>query len=106
MTTSTVQKGKVREVPAPDHAQRDRDAKTLLRTWSRAPGLLGWLCTTNNKEIAFRYIVTAFVFFLMAGVLALLMRLQLSRPDLHILGPDAYNQVFTTHGTAMMFLFA
>src|SRR4051812_4671428 len=97
---------KVQSVPAPDAAQRDRDRRALLRTWSRAPGLLGWLCTTNHKEIALRYIITSFVFFLLAGVLALLMRLQLSRPDLHILGPDSYNQVFTTHGTAMMFLFA
>jgi cytochrome c oxidase subunit I+III len=97
---------KTRLVDAPDPAQRARDERALLRTWSRAPGLLGWLCTTNHKEIALRYIITAFVFFLLAGVLALLMRLQLSRPDLHFLGTDAYNQVFTTHGTAMMFLFA
>jgi cytochrome c oxidase subunit I+III len=95
-----------RLVPAPDAEQRARDERALRRTWSRAPGLLGWLCTTNHKEVALRYIVTAFVFFLLAGVLALLMRLQLARPDLHVLGPDAYNQVFTTHGTAMMFLFA
>jgi cytochrome c oxidase subunit I+III len=95
-----------RLVPVPDAAQQDRDARALLRTWSRAPGLLGWLCTTNHKEVALRYIITAFGFFLLAGVLALLMRVQLAWPDLQILGPDAYNQVFTTHGTAMMFLFA
>ncbi|HEU5078928.1 MAG TPA: cytochrome c oxidase subunit I [Opitutaceae bacterium] len=97
---------KARLVDAPTPEQREEHRKKLMRTWSRAPGLLGWLCTTNHKEIALRYIVTAFVFFLLAGILALLMRLQLSRPDLHVLGPDLYNQVFTTHGTAMMFLFA
>ena len=97
---------RTRLVPAPDAARRASDERALRRTWSRAPGLLGWLCSTNHKEIALRYVVTAFVFFLLAGGLALLMRLQLARPDLHLLGPDAYNQVFTTHGTAMMFLFA
>jgi cytochrome c oxidase subunit I len=96
----------IRFVPVPDSAQQSRDEKMLRLTWSRAPGLLGWLGTTNHKEIALRYITTSFIFFLLAGVLALLMRLQLARPDLHLLGPDAYNQVFTTHGTAMMFLFA
>ena len=53
-----------------------------------------------------RYIVTAFVFFGLAGILALLMRIQLARPENHFLGPDLYNQFFTVHGTTMMFLFA
>ena len=53
-----------------------------------------------------RYLVTAFVYFLLGGMLAALMRLQLSRPDNTLIGPDLYNQIFTTHGTTMMFLFA
>src|SRR4029078_3910677 len=53
-----------------------------------------------------RYLVTAFAFFLIGGVLAALMRLQLSRPDNTFLDPDLYNQIFSTHGTTMMFLFA
>jgi cytochrome c oxidase subunit I+III len=84
----------------------DPVAKELHRTWDRTPGLLGWLGTTNHKDIAMRYIVTAFTFFLIAGVLALLMRLQLATPENHLLGPDRYNQLFTMHGTTMMFLFA
>src|SRR4051812_20944855 len=75
-------------------------------TWKRRPGLLGWLETTNHKDIAIRYIVTAFIFFLFAGILAFLMRLQLAFPENHFLGPDLYNQFFTVHGTTMMFLFA
>ena len=74
--------------------------------WTRPPGLIGWLCSTNHKDIALRYIVTAFVFFGLAGILALLMRIQLAFPENHFLGPDLYNQIFTVHGTTMMFLFA
>ena len=66
----------------------------------------GWLMTTNHKDIGLRYIVTAFCFFLAAGVLALLMRIQLAVPNNHFIGPDLYNQFFTVHGTTMMFLFA
>src|SRR5438046_4223476 len=62
--------------------------------------------STHHKDIALRYIVTAFIFFLGAGVLALMMRLQLAKPGNHVLGPDKYNQFFTVHGTTMMFLFA
>jgi cytochrome c oxidase subunit I+III len=78
----------------------------LEATWSRPPGWRGWLMTTDHKEIGRRFIVTAFVFFLLAGILAALMRLQLSRPEAGILNPDLYNQVFSMHGTTMMFLFA
>jgi cytochrome c oxidase subunit I+III len=78
----------------------------LHRTWSRRPGFLGWLTTTDHKEIGLRYIITSFVFFLLGGVLALLMRLQLAQPRSTLIGPDLYNQLFTTHGTTMMFLFA
>src|SRR3954464_6666441 len=65
-----------------------------------------WLFTTNHKDIGLRFIVTAFFFFLLAGVLALLMRIQLAVPRNSFLGPDRYNQLVTVHGTTMMFLFA
>jgi cytochrome c oxidase subunit I+III len=84
----------------------DAQARQLHRTWDRAPGLRGWLTTTNHKDIANRYIVTSLTFFLLAGVLALAMRLQLVRPENDVLSPDTYNQLFSTHGTTMMFLFA
>ncbi|MFN2476976.1 MAG: cytochrome c oxidase subunit I [Chthoniobacterales bacterium] len=79
---------------------------SMERLWSRPPGFLGWLCSTNHKDIGLRYIVTAFTFFMLAGILAMLMRIQLAFPELHFLGPDAYNQIFTVHGSTMMFLFA
>ena len=53
-----------------------------------------------------RYIVTAFIFFALAGLLAAAMRIQLALPENTSLGPDRYNQFFTVHGTTMMFLFA
>jgi cytochrome c oxidase subunit I len=78
----------------------------LEKVWSRRRGLWGWLTSTNHKDIGLRFVVTAFIFFLLAGVLALLMRTQLVIPNNTLLSPDVYNQFFTTHGTTMMFLFA
>src|ERR1051325_2623870 len=82
-------------------------ARALLeKTWAPAKGLLAWLSETGHKEIGLRYIVTAFCFFIVGGIEAALMRLQLSRPEKHFLNPDQYNQIFTMHGSTMMFLFA
>ncbi|HYD55940.1 MAG TPA: cytochrome c oxidase subunit I [Burkholderiales bacterium] len=78
----------------------------LEKTWSDPPGFLGWFAAVNHKTIAKRYIVTAFGFFVAAGLLAALMRLQLARADNDLVSNDLYNQLFTVHGTAMMFLFA
>jgi cytochrome c oxidase subunit I+III len=78
----------------------------LARAWGDAPGLWGWLTTTDHKKIGVRYIVTAFVFLSLGGVLALAMRMQLSGPEKALMTPDRYNQIFTMHGTTMMFLFA
>jgi cytochrome c oxidase subunit 1 len=80
--------------------------RVLDRSWSRPRGFVGWLTCTDHKEIGLRYIVTAFIFFLLAGILALHMRVQLAVPKNAFLTNDVYNQFFTTHGTAMMFLFA
>jgi cytochrome c oxidase subunit 1 len=82
------------------------DVATLEKTWSDPPGLLGWLAAVNHKAIGKRFIVTAFGFFVAGGLLAAAMRLQLARPDSHLIGPDLYNQIFTMHGSTMMFLFA
>lgn len=82
--------------------RRDR----LARTWAEPGGFWGWFKHVHHTSIGKRYIVTAFIFFLLGGILALLMRLQLARPNNHFLGPDKYNQIFTMHGTNMMFLFA
>jgi cytochrome c oxidase subunit I+III len=74
--------------------------------WRDRPGLLGWIMTVDHKRVGRRYIATAFLFLLLGGVLALLMRLQLARPESGLIGADRYNQIFSMHGTTMMFLFA
>jgi len=84
----------------------DSAATVLERTWRDPPGFVGWFCAINHKTIALRFIVTTFGFFAAGGVLALVMRLQLARPQHGLMGPDLYNQLFTMHGTTMMFLFA
>jgi len=78
----------------------------LERSWHEPRGLWGWLITVDHKRIGKRYIITAMSFFLLAGLEALAMRVQLARPQNGFLGPDKYNQFFTMHGTTMMFLFA
>jgi cytochrome c oxidase subunit I+III len=80
--------------------------RQLESIWGSRATLLGALSTVDHKRIARRYIATAFVFLALGGVLALVMRLQLSGPERRILTPDRYDQVFTMHGTTMMFLFA
>jgi len=78
----------------------------LEETWLPESGLRGWLRSVDHKSIATRYFITAFVFFLLGGLEAATMRAQLARPENTLLGPDAYNQFFTMHGTTMMFMFA
>ena len=68
-------------------------------------GWTSWFTTTDHKRIGLLYIVTTFVFFLLGGVEALLMRLQLAQPHNSLITPENYNQLFTMHGTTMIFLF-
>jgi cytochrome c oxidase subunit 1 len=78
----------------------------LAGTWSDPPGWRGLLCAVNHKTIARRFMIATFLFFALGGLLALAMRMQLIRPDNRLIGPVLYNQLFTMHGTTMMFLFA
>ncbi len=77
-------------------------ALTYFRLW----GYLWtqWFTTVDHKKIGILYMVTTFVFFLLGGVEALLLRTQLAQPHSSLLTPQAYNQVFTMHGTTMIFL--
>ena len=67
-------------------------------------GLWGWLTTVDHKRIGILYGATAFLFFLLGGVEALIIRLQLMRPNNTLVSPEVYNQLFTMHGTTMIFL--
>ncbi|TMK96782.1 MAG: cytochrome c oxidase subunit I, partial [Actinobacteria bacterium] len=66
--------------------------------------VLSWLTTTDHKKIGILYLVNSFAFFVIGGIFALLMRTELARPGTQILAPHAYNQLFTIHGTLMIFL--
>lgn len=81
-------------------------AAQLQRLWQAPAGRLGWFTAVNHKDIGRRYIATGLIYFLLAGVAALLMRLQLMFPENSLINAELYNQLFSTHGTTMMFLFA
>jgi cytochrome c oxidase subunit I+III len=91
------------EPPASRNAE---EIAQFERTWSNAPpGFLGFIREVNNIPIARRYMIAGFAFFLVGGAQAVLLRIQLGTPDNTFLDPETYNQIFTMHGTTMMFLF-
>ncbi|MDV3258525.1 MAG: cbb3-type cytochrome c oxidase subunit I [Sphingomonas sp.] len=83
----------------------DGELEELKRIWA-APSGWGRLTAVNNNYVGIFYVGAAFLFFILAGALALLMRAQLALPLNGFLGQEIYNQLFTMHGTVMMFLFA
>jgi cytochrome c oxidase subunit I len=78
---------------------------TAHRVEPEARGWTSWITTTDHKRIGIMYMVTTFVFFCLGGVEALIMRLQLGEPNNTLVTPQTYNQLFTMHGTTMIFLF-
>jgi cytochrome c oxidase subunit I+III len=83
----------------------DGELAALEQAWQPPRGWR-WPSGVNNTQIGLFYVATALLFFVLAGVLGLLIRLQLAVPGNTFLSAQAYNQVFTMHGTVMMFLFA
>ncbi|MBV9691278.1 MAG: cytochrome c oxidase subunit I [Ktedonobacteraceae bacterium] len=84
----------------------DNATTTVVRQKQLSENYVGkWLMTTDHKLIGIMYIVTGFFFFLVGGMEALLIRAQLAVPDGHVLSPQTYNEIFTMHGTTMIFLF-
>lgn len=79
--------------------------KALTKIWGTPPG---WarLSAVNHNILGKRFMVLALVFFTIGGTLAMLIRAQLATPNSAFIGPELYNQIFTMHGTVMMFLFA
>src|SRR2546430_4768971 len=80
--------------------------EAVEESWGGEEGLVSWFTTVDHKRIGMKYLVTAIVFFVVGGLESLLIRAQLAGPNLHLLTPEAYNQLFTMHGVTMMFLFA
>src|ERR1043166_4249664 len=83
-----------------------KDLVQLEQTWRKPTGLRAFFTDVHHTTLGRRFVITAFIFFILGGIEALLMRIQLARPEQHFLNPDLYNQIFTTHGSTMMFLFA
>ncbi len=92
--------------PTPSPVPRPEGEEERLRRLWRLPRGIALLTAVNNTKVGVWYIGTALLFFLIAGLLALVMRLQLAVPDNDLLDHNTYNQFFTVHGTGMMFLFA
>jgi len=90
---------------APPEAVQRAQAERLLQAWKTPEGWRYW-SAVNNSEVGLWYTAAAFFFFLFGGVLALLMRIQLAVPGNDFLSAELYNQIFTLHGSVMMFLFA
>lgn len=87
----------------------DEHAERPLGVFTRPQGSTGWrswLFTVDHKKIGIMYGAAGLVFFVIGGIYALFIRLQLARPELEILSADTYNQVFTMHGVVMLFLVA
>lgn len=78
----------------------------LTQIWETPKGPWGWLSSVDHKQVGRRYLVTAFLFLLVGGIEALVMRLQLARADQGLLDPETYNQLFTMHGMTMIFWYA
>jgi cytochrome c oxidase subunit I+III len=81
-------------------------AERLRREWATPRTLYGWLATVDHKTIGIRYLVTAFAFLMLGGLDTSVIRAQLARPDSHLVSPELYDQLFSMHGTTMIFWYA
>src|SRR3954452_12905809 len=86
-------------------AQPTATVERLEHIWAERPGVLGWLTTTDHKRIGLLYLFTTLAFFAAGGVEALLIRTQLAKPAEHVVSPGTFDELFTTHGITMIFLF-
>jgi len=96
-TTTTAPTTTLKDLPRPQVVAHEVPRRR--KAW------IDWVTTVDHKKIGIMYMVTAFVFFLVGGIEALLIRIQLGAPDNTFLTPEKYNQLFTMHGTTMIFLF-
>jgi len=89
-----------------DYATRQAPRPQIITSAVRPEpkGWTSWITTTDHKRIGILYLWTVLVFFVLGGVEALLMRVQLGAPENTLLSPERYNQLFTMHGTTMVFL--
>src|SRR4029079_1655825 len=81
-------------------------AAGALRTRNKGNTVVRWVTSTDHKVIGQLYLITSFIFFLLGGLMAMLMRAELARPGNQFFTGEQYNQLFTMHGTIMLLLFA
>ncbi|MFY9332129.1 MAG: cytochrome c oxidase subunit I [Candidatus Nanopelagicales bacterium] len=86
--------------PAPTLTRKEAHRDSLGRA------VVKWITSTDHKTIGYLYLITSFVFFILAGAMALVIRAELAVPGLQFVSLEQYNQLFTIHGTIMLFLFA
>ncbi|MFW6070005.1 MAG: cytochrome c oxidase subunit I [bacterium] len=109
---TTAPRPEAADVPVPDYVHdKDpwetlNDEEKLALIWADPPGIIGWFRALQNDAIGQRIMYTAFFFFLLGGVNALFMRTQLAQAELSFLSGQRFNELFTMHGSTMMYLFA
>src|SRR5512142_2331813 len=81
-----------------------RPAERELNPVTHWTGLLSWISSVDHKQIGIMYVLVSVFFFAVGGLEAMLIRIQLARPEMAFLTPQMYNQIFTMHGTTMIFL--
>jgi cytochrome c oxidase subunit 1 len=95
--------GRERTVTTIEHPAQ---ATVAPRSARKGSIMADWLSSTDHKVIGHLYLITSFGFFLVAGLMAMIMRIQLFGPNNHIVSDQQYNELFTMHGTIMLLLFA
>jgi cytochrome c oxidase subunit I len=89
-----------------DQPAAQRELARERRTERKGSILAGWLSSTDHKIIGHLYLITSFIFFLIAGIMALVIRVQLLGPNNTVVSDQVYNELFTMHGTIMLLMFA
>jgi cytochrome c oxidase subunit 1 len=86
---------------------RPASGTQTTRKQTKGQVIVDWITTTDHKKIGYLYLITTFIWFLIGGLMALVIRAQLALPGLEIVQTkEQYNQLFTMHGTIMLLLFA
>ncbi len=108
MATDAARLGKARtgEQTREEQAEEKQDQPAIQRVWEEPKGIWGVLTAVGSIVNGERMITVAFLFFLLGGINAALMRIQLAQPNNTFVTPEQYNQLFTMHGSTMLFLFA
>ena len=88
------------------YAERPTINATPMPPSAKGKNFVKWITSTDHKVIGYMYLITTFAWFLIGGLLALILRAELARPGMQFLSNEQYNQIFTMHGTIMLLMFA